>query len=441
MPNNKTPIIVLLLLLISFVSAEINIFSYSESQSPITILNNMNLAILDIEDQGYDSGRFVDIYNEAEYYIKTNENMFFETVSLFRNTTILADNTISQYKRLESELNVLNQLKKVNNSVLVKLNQANEYIAESKYESALSIFPELESYILTESEQLFVFVQQKFWDVEYEYNKLAITTHTLEDINLKLISAKKAKDILIAKEIIDELQDINVSVQHITAIKNHMLYFEDNSISTNKISDIYDESLYNFERKKYDKITSLYEESLLLYDEAVKYKQEYKKIHDKIGSLKDSDKKTEFETRLAASYELYTKSELDDAIEKLEKLNDNVSDYKLQIIAFTNINITQIPILDLIKENLVAVIGALIVIIILSIIVSMQVKRYMHVQKIKRYEKEKDNLEQMMKDLQYKYYDEKSISKKVYDSKMKAYQNRFVDVTRKLALMKNVHIT
>jgi len=426
---------ILLLVLLSTVNA-IDVFNYHEGQEYDTVLANMNSTVQNLEILGYNSRRFSDILKEAKLYANIDNSKFFQTAQLFRNTSITANQAIDYYEKTKAELDILKELGfKFDYDEEMSLVEAQ--ITESKYESALIALSSVNSNTVNISINLFGATQRNIETIEEDLKTFSRETAVMKNIKSNFVKAQKENNIISLKDIIDELRDVNRSIKRLIKIIDYTEYFNEKSIRQDKLNDLLNEGFYNFERSRYENIEEIFKESEFLFNSAENYEKEYEKTSLKIQDLKSKDEQLFlFMSSLETSFNKYKESNFHEADFLMQELRDEILEFESRNIALATVNISNKSIIAFVKDNVEIIAIVLFTIIFLGIVFSKQINNFLTQKRFKNYAAEKENLLNLMKKVQQDYFVDKKISRKDYHTKIKTYQNKMAELTKKLALIK-----
>jgi hypothetical protein len=428
----------LLCLLIS--KANIQVFEYRITDSQQSIISSMENSIKEFDILGYNVERLKDILDEARYYSGKDNDKFFETTSLFRNTTLQVSSIIEGYYTLNNTLLLFSRLNmNISQETSDSANAINTYLILGEYEKSEILITDTKIKLKETADLLYSDSFVRAEEIGARLNEISNNSFIITDLKKQIKKDRDNEDFMDLNAVLEEINSLDHSIDEISEIKTHALFFEEKGINTARVKDIFDESIYYLERKRYEKIDELFITSKKLYDDAKEYERKYNLITSDLKSLSSerSDQTLQgFIDSLEESHKLYLGSDFEEASSSLQELDKKIIDYRSENIAFSSVGLTRNAFFKAIRDNLIIIIIAFVFFVGLLAFSWKPLFLLYTKNSIRKYEKKKEALIKVMKDLQEKYFVNRTISKKSYDYQIKAYQKNFVEITRKIALLK-----
>lgn len=416
---------IFILVLVSLCSG----FEYSEDQSKLAILLNMNMTIAQIEQSNDYSGRFLDIYDEA--VLATSSDIYY-TASVFKNTSDLYDEAKTKIINYNEQIEHLyTEDKEIKNSI----EDAQSLVNKGKYEESLLQLKKVSVFLAEKSNIKFQEINTKLENISKGFSLLNQSSDVFIDFKKQLNLAKSRQDIIELDSLEKDLTDINKSLIILISTKDYLKHYSKNQISTKKINDYYEEMLFNFNKQRNERISEIYEDVKKEHDLIINYEEKYGLVEAKINEIfeKGHDDKN-FRTMLYESYNYYQKSEFETALAELEKLEDDIVEFESStIVSFDN----DFSLVDFFKENWKKTILFFIVFSVFLFFITKKINRYYVKHRIKKLKLQKKSIIELLVNSQTEYYDKKTISKKLYIQKSLQYQRKLVKITRELALLQS----
>jgi len=432
--RKKRGVFLILVIVMAALVYGIESFDYSRQDSYSEIIQDMEEVVESYNELNYNTDRFTDIIQEAKTY-QNNTEIFFEIVDLFRNSTLLFDQVVFSYNDLMLEIKFLeNRGNNISVDIKQKLDLSAQDIEKGRYEAADIKLKNVSDYVAGFSLDIFYNAQSSLSYYEKEFSKLTMSSPVFDEIQQELESAEKSEDVMKVDVIEEELDNIDSALKLLFKTKEYIYFFTETSIDKNRINDIYDEMIFNFNRRRYEEIDALFKDSEDLYEQASYLDDEIKKLEEEINELPE-DIRADFKEYTDVFYEDYKSGSLDDAEDDLDTLKNNLLEYKSENLL--NLGDKEISLALVIKNNLLEIFIVIIVIFVLYLIFSKQLRYMYHRKRRKQLKEQKQNLVVLIKKLQTEYYDKKEISKKIFDQKNSIYQKKLVKVTKELALLHN----
>jgi hypothetical protein len=417
--NKLASFLILLILVLPVQAVQ---FDYSTTDSAASILQKMNITISEINTLGYNTQRFQDIYLEATDPQKTSW-----AADLFLNATLFFNKLTGQKAQLFENIDFIESMKLLSLDKKI-ISQIDELISDGRYEEADDLIAHIESNIWPSYLLLVNETRLNLIKLKAETNTTDILFE-LTDMQQKLQTAQTDQDTKAIKSVFDRMSQINKSVTLLKNMTSIIVFFNSHNISTAQVNDLYREGLNNID--SFESVSALYIQASILYTKAGNFITDFEQAESRIDSLDESD---ELKRLLDESSGYFSKGEFDKAFSVLAQLNKEITAVQSEKLASQNLNAQSTSIIISLKNNLVAVISITLTLAAVLFIFASSINKYLYHIKLVELRKKKRALENLIRGIQNDYYNLKIIPRTTYESKMKTYQERYIEVTNTLSL-------
>ncbi|MBU0758369.1 MAG: hypothetical protein KKF44_09950 [Nanoarchaeota archaeon] len=409
----------------------------------IEALQRMDDYIKDINNLGYDSARFTDIRDQAEVHLQSdNGDSFSNSEEKFRNTSEMLVNSIKSYDMNRIRISDLSDIvSDTDPDLTMRLNLAQGEIKEGKYEDAMNSLSEISDLIKTIIEPNFADTYAHLEETEKMLREHELDNKIIPEQRIELTAAEKDMDISGLISVVNQIQIIRDSVERLDAISSIIEDLKMKNIDPTKILDINDQARYYIENNRFDRIEALFSQADHISANIREAEQKAALIREKInhlekqGSAEDDIKY--FEKSLSEVQLMIRASLYDDAITELEALDGKLMDFESQMIAGSGIKKSQVSIADFLTANAASIFVGIVILVVSGMISKNSIVSMIKKKQMADTKKEIDRNVVLIKELQKKYFIDKSIPKKRYYIELDTHQRNLASSTKRLAILKH----
>jgi len=440
---NKLKSSLKLALIFTIISLNLVIFSLSASaeRNSTTILNEISAIRLNISTSGFPTARIDDLFSEAqlasmnkqtdklagiENDAKNLQNLIFETSKELNETEL----QLSQAKKLDYNVN----------SLLSVLENARLEFKKENYEGSEKSLDEINKNLRDLTKDSFSNLGNSISSLISRTESNNISSSKIKQFYIDFKDAEQKNDLTKFEMLQSEFSALNESTDMLISMKNSLATARQENLPSEELGDMYAEALLAFESGQYGALQtdSAKFEALL---------KEIRRINDELKSLDATIKEAEnnkIETSEAKNFasqanDEFSKGNFNEA-SRLAALAENyVEEQRNKAMLFGVVNKNSLieNISGFLKKFGLIILGFLLSLIVISFISYPHIKRKINNLHLKKLEKQQENLINHIKEIQQKYYIEKSLSKDMYENYLEHYQKSLIKIKKEIPLLRN----
>jgi len=440
---NKLKSSLKLALIFTIISLNLVIFGLSVSGevNSTTILNEISAIRLNISTSGFPTARIDDLFSEAQTAAANKQTD--KLAGIENDAKNLQELIFATSRQLDETELQLSQAKKLGynvNSLLSLLENARLEFKKENYEGSEKSLDEINKNFRELTRNSFSNLGNSISNLISTLESNNISSSKIKQFYSSFMDAEQKNDLTTLEILQSEFSALNQSTDTLISMKNLLEGAKQENLPIEELGDLYFEALLAFESGQYGalQIDSDKFEALL---------KEIRRITDKLKSLEETIKEAEnnkIETAEAKNFasqanDEFSKGNFNEA-SRLASLTENyVEEQRNKAMLFGVVNKNSLieNISCLLKKFGLISLGFLLALIIISIISYPYIKRRIISLNIKKLEKQQENLINHIKEIQQKYYIEKSLSKDMYENYLEHFQKSLIKIKKEIPLLRN----
>ncbi|NTV23346.1 MAG: hypothetical protein HGA85_03150, partial [Nanoarchaeota archaeon] len=399
--------------------------------------------IHNLEDQGYSSARFSDIYQEAQNCHIADSDCFTAYSGMFLNTSDWLVTLVDSYNLLKIDLELLNGFS-IGTEALgpAQLEEIEQNIATSRYEAAEQGIRSAHQAVVSLSSALFdnslSLANQTLSRISNIGLSIAPFSHIIPDIE----RAKSKNDLYSLNTLDDSLRQLNASILGIIQIRSARDHFSDRGIDTKKIDDLLEEGSYYLAKQDQHRVLELAKSADEEYIAATAFDVKYRKVEARFSNIVDfSDAdRAAVANGLNISYSNYLAADFERANSMLDKTEGILTDLQSAQAVKRSLESSGVTMQEMIKRNVYVILSVAAVTILLIYLFSRNISLYLAKRRLAHLEAEKSNLIEMIKKIQKSHYVTHEMPRRPYVTRLRQYQRKLIEISR-YSLLINEKIT